>query len=49
MVGGILFGLIETFGALWISSGYKDAIGYSIMIAILLVAPAGLFGRRRRA
>ncbi len=49
MVGGILFGLIETFGALWISSGYKDAIGYAIMIAILLVAPAGLFGRRVRA
>src|SRR5712691_5052296 len=46
MVGGILFGLIETFGALWISSAYKDAIGYAIMIAILLVAPAGLFGRR---
>jgi len=49
MVGGILFGIIETFGALWISSGYKDAIGYGIMIAILLVAPAGLFGRRVRA
>ena len=46
MVGGILFGIIETFGALWISSGYKDAIGYAIMIVILLVAPAGLFGRR---
>ena len=49
MVGGILFGIIETFGALWISSGYKDAIGCAIMIAILLVAPAGLFGRRARA
>lgn len=49
MVGGILFGIIETFAALWISSGYKDAIGYAIMIAILLVAPAGLFGRRARA
>jgi branched-chain amino acid transport system permease protein len=49
MVGGILFGVIETFGALWISSAYKDAIGYAIMIVILLVAPAGLFGRRTRA
>ena len=48
MVGGILFGIIETFGAYWISTGYKDAIGYAIMIAILLVAPAGLFGRRAR-
>jgi branched-chain amino acid transport system permease protein len=48
MVGGILYGIIETFGALWISSAYKDAIGYAIMIGVLLVAPAGLFGRRVR-
>jgi branched-subunit amino acid ABC-type transport system permease component len=48
MVGGILFGVIETLAAFWISTGYKDAIGYAIMIAILLVAPAGLFGRRAR-
>jgi branched-chain amino acid transport system permease protein len=48
MVGGILLGLIETFGALFISSGYKDALGYAVMITILLVAPAGLFGRRAR-
>lgn len=49
MVGGILFGVIETFGALFISSGYKDALGYAVMIAILLAAPSGLFGRRVRA
>jgi len=28
------------------ATGFKDAIGYAIMILILLVAPAGLFGRR---
>src|SRR5881396_1504209 len=49
MVGGIVFGVIETFAALFISSGYKDALGYGVMIAILLVAPSGLFGRRVRA
>src|SRR6266576_3067473 len=48
-VGGIVFGVIETFAALFISSGYKDALGYGVMIAILLVAPSGLFGRRVRA
>src|SRR2546427_1044563 len=48
MVGGIVFGVIETFAALFISSGYKDALGYGVMIAILLVAPSGLFGRRVR-
>jgi branched-subunit amino acid ABC-type transport system permease component len=48
MLGGILFGLIETFGAVFISSAYKDAIGMLLLIAILLVLPQGLAGWRRR-
>src|SRR2546430_2661774 len=49
ILGGLVFGVIEPFAALFISSGYKDALGYGVMIAILLVAPSGLFGRRVRA
>jgi hypothetical protein len=37
-------GLLETFGAVWISSSYKDAIGMVILIVILLIAPQGLVG-----
>lgn len=48
MLGGILFGLIETFGAVFVSSAYKDAIGMLLLIAILLVLPQGLAGLRRR-
>jgi branched-chain amino acid transport system permease protein len=48
MLGGILFGLIETFGAVFISSAYKDAIGMLLLIAILLVLPQGLAGLWRR-
>lgn len=48
MLGGILFGLIETFGAVFISSAYKDAIGMMLLIAILLVLPEGLAGLWRR-
>ncbi len=44
MLGGILFGLIETFSAVFISSAYKDAIGMMLLIAILLVLPSGLTG-----
>jgi branched-subunit amino acid ABC-type transport system permease component len=50
MLGGILFGLLETFSAVFLSSAYKDAIGMILLIAILLVLPSGLVGlwQRRR-
>jgi branched-subunit amino acid ABC-type transport system permease component len=48
MVGGLLFGLIETFGGLVISTAYKDALGMIVLIAVLLLAPQGLFGRAER-
>ncbi|MCI0659313.1 MAG: hypothetical protein L0170_19845 [Acidobacteria bacterium] len=44
MLGGILFGILETFGAIWISSSYKDAIGMILLIVILLIFPQGLLG-----
>jgi branched-chain amino acid transport system permease protein len=44
MAGGILFGLIETYGAVFISSAYKDAIGMGLLILILLAFPSGLAG-----
>jgi branched-chain amino acid transport system permease protein len=50
MLGGILFGLIETFSTVFLSSAHKDAIGMILLIAILLVLPSGLVGlwQRRR-
>lgn len=44
MLGGILFGLIETFSAVYVSSAYKDGIGMVLLIAILLFLPTGLIG-----
>ena len=44
MLGGIVFGLIETFSAVYVSSAYKDAIGMVLLIAILLFLPTGLVG-----
>ena len=41
---GILFGLIETFSTVFLSSAYKDGIGMILLIAILLVLPSGLVG-----
>lgn len=50
MLGGIIFGLIETFSPQWISSSYRDAVGMVLLILILLALPqgvVGLFTRRR--
>ncbi|GLI32658.1 branched-chain amino acid ABC transporter permease [Desulforhabdus amnigena] len=47
VVGGLLLGILESFGAGLISSAYKDAIAFLILLAILFVKPAGLFGSAR--
>ena len=45
VVGGLLLGLLEAFGAGYISSAYKDAIAFLVLLAVLFAMPQGLFGR----
>lgn len=44
MFGGIFLGLVESMGASYISSEYKDAYAYAVLIIILLIRPSGIFG-----
>ncbi|HEY5233593.1 MAG TPA: branched-chain amino acid ABC transporter permease [Verrucomicrobiae bacterium] len=45
-LGGIIIGVTETLVAGYISSTYRDAIAFGILILILLVKPSGLLGKR---
>ena len=46
ILGGLALGIVETFGAAYISVPYKDAIAFAVLLAFLLVRPQGLFGER---
>jgi branched-chain amino acid transport system permease protein len=45
VVGGLVLGLLEVFGSFYISSDFKDAIAFAILLLILFVRPSGLLGR----
>ncbi|ROR32492.1 branched-chain amino acid ABC transporter permease [Inmirania thermothiophila] len=45
VAGGLLLGLIESLGAGLLSSGYKDALAFLIILIVLVVRPSGIFGR----
>jgi branched-chain amino acid transport system permease protein len=46
IVGGLALGVIETFGAAYISVPYKDAFAFLALFVFLLFRPQGIFGER---
>jgi len=49
IVGGFVIGIVENLGVWVIPPVWKDTIAYGIMILVLLLRPAGLFGRKEAA
>ncbi|PYM89246.1 MAG: branched-chain amino acid ABC transporter permease [Candidatus Rokuibacteriota bacterium] len=48
IVGGLLLGVLENFGAIYVSYEYRDTFGFVILMLVLLLRPQGLFGERAR-
>ena len=46
IAAAFLIGIAESLAAGYVSYAYKDAIAFVVMVAVLLVRPQGLFGRR---
>ena len=46
LVGGLLLGLLEALTAGYLSSQYKDAVAFIVILAVLFAMPQGLFGAK---
>ena len=46
IIGGLALGVIETFGAAYVSVPYKDGFAFLVLVLFLVFRPQGLFGER---
>ena len=46
MIGGLTLGVLEIMGVAYLTSAYKDAIAFGILILVLLIRPQGLLGQK---
>ena len=48
MMGGFIIGIIEVFGAAYISNNYRNVFAYGVMIIVLIFRPSGIMGKSVR-
>ena len=46
VIGGLIVGVLEAYIGYFVSTEYRDAIIFAILILVLLILPRGLFGER---
>jgi branched-chain amino acid transport system permease protein len=49
VAGGFILGIIEALASGYVSSAYRDAISFFLLIIVLIFKPSGLFGSRAAA
>lgn len=45
LVGGLVYGVVETFGAQYIGTGLQDAVALVVLLVVLTVRPTGILGK----
>ena len=45
MIAGLFLGFAEVLTVAYISSDFRDAVGFGLLFLILLVKPSGMFGK----
>lgn len=48
IVGGLIIGFAESFGAFYLSTDYKDIVAFALLVIILSVRPQGIFTKGAR-
>lgn len=46
IIGGIILGVVENLASYILDSGYRDAVGFGLLVLILVARPRGLVGKR---
>ena len=45
LIGGLIFGLVEALGSLFLGPGYQESISMGVMVLVLALKPTGILGR----
>lgn len=45
LVGGLVYGIVESFGSQYVGTGYQDAVALVVLLIVLILRPTGIMGK----